>query len=114
MNKHFKVIQLNGLSGLFLLIFVFVGIFCGFALFPIWVIMTVWNSCIEEMFKGPSINYLQSGLLWGFLVLSFYMAFKNRVLIKLQHGEELTDIEIKKIVTNVIETPESEENEENI
>jgi hypothetical protein len=112
MNKQFKVIQLNGLSGLFLILFVFVGIFFGFILFPIKALMFGWNSFMNEMFKWPSINNLQASLLWGFIVLSFYTVVKRNISIKIQHGDELTDIEIKQIVSNVTQNPDVEENEE--
>ncbi|MFA6990091.1 MAG: hypothetical protein WC197_08495 [Candidatus Gastranaerophilaceae bacterium] len=112
MNKQFKVIQLNGFSGLFLIIFIFVGIFFGFILFPVKVLMFGWNSVVNEMLKWPSINYFQAALLWGFIVLSFYTVIKKSISIKIQQGDELTDIEIKKIVSDVTQNPEMDENED--
>ena len=59
MNKDFKVIQINGLSGVLILGFITTGMVCGFILFPIWVLMMGWNSIVAEIFKGPTINYFQ-------------------------------------------------------
>jgi len=98
MNKDFKVFQLHGLSGLFLLGFIIVSIFCGLVLFPIWVIMTGWNELVGSMLNGPAINYYQAFLLWMFVALCSYLALKNNISIKIQKGDqENIDIDFEEI-----------------
>lgn len=111
MNKNFKVIQINGLSGILLLGFIIAGIICGFALFPIWVIMIGWNELSTSFFNGPVINYNQAFLLWLFIVLCSYLFLRNSVTIKFQKTNESDPEEIEKIVEDNIKNLEENENE---
>jgi len=98
MNKNFKIIQISGISGLLLFGFIIMGLICGFILFPIWMLMTGWNALIAEVFKGPSINYIQASLLWSFLTLAMYLGLKNSISIKVQKHENMSDINIKELM----------------
>jgi len=104
MNKDFKVFQLHGLSGLLLLGCMAVGLFCGFVLFPIWVIMIGWNEFAANMLGTPVINYYQSSLLWVFFALCSYLVLRNSVSIKVQKGveEDDFDLEIEDIIEKSI------------
>jgi len=108
MNKNFKVFQLHGLSGLFLLGFLAVGLFCGFVLFPIWVIMIGWNELVGNMFSGPVINYYQAFLLWIFFALCAYLALRNSISIKVQKSDyDDIDKDIEDVVENKISDDEN-------
>lgn len=98
MNKNFKVFQIHGLTGLLFVGIVFCGLFCGFVLFPVWVIMVGWNGIINTINNGPVINYYQASILWLFLVLCFYLILKNSITIKIQSSENLNEEEINKII----------------
>ncbi len=111
MNKNFKVVQIQGLSGLLLLGFVVVGIICGFVLFPIWIIMVGWNELSVSVFSGPAINYYQASLLWIFLVLSAYLLLRNSISVKVEKPDSVDDSEIEKIINENIETTEKNESE---
>ena len=93
MNKNFKVVQIHGLSGLLMLGFVAVGLFCGFVLFPIWVIMTGWNELVGNILSGPIINYYQASLLWIFLALCSYLVLRNSISIKFHKADDDLDEE---------------------
>ncbi len=111
MNKNFKVFQIHGLSGLLLLGFVAVGLFCGFVLFPIWMIMYFWNEFAGNVLNGPVINYYQAFLLWIFLALCSYLILKNSISIKI-HKTDSTDFEeLDNVVNEKIEDTEKNENE---
>lgn len=99
MNKNFKVFQIHGLTGLLLVGIIMAGIFCGFILFPIWIIMIGWNSLISSVYNGgPAINYYQATLLWLFIVLCFYLLIKNSVSIKIHNADNLDEENITKII----------------
>lgn len=104
MNKNLKVFEVHGLSGLLLLGFLFTGLFCGFVLFPIWVVMIAWNEIIGHIFNGPSINYIQASMLWSIVMISVYLTFKNSVAIKVHTaGQNLNEDEIKEFVYEIEE-----------
>lgn len=109
MNKNFKVIQIQGLSGLLIFGFVLTGIFCGFVIFPIWVIMNAWNAVIGDILKGPVINYFQAALLWLAAALSLYLTLKNSISIKIQKEEY---VDPSKIIGEIKEEVEEAEKEE--
>jgi len=111
MNKNFKVIQIHGLSGLLLLGFIVVGLFCGFILFPIWIIMIGWNEVSVSMFSGPVINYYQASLLWLFLALSSYLILRNSISVKIQKPDDSEQEELDKIIEEGI-TEQNLKNEE--
>lgn len=110
MNKNFKVIQINGLSGLLLLGVVLTGLICGFILFPIWILMVGWNELIAETFRGPQINYLQASMLWAMCALSLFMALRHSVSFKVHKDSKMNDVEIREAVSKIEE--QSEELEE--
>ena len=101
MNKNFKVVEINGLSGLLILGFVATGLFCGFILFPIWVVMMGWNNIVGAIFNGPNINYFQASLLWSAFILIFYLLLRNSISIKIQKEEALNHKDIKDIINNI-------------
>ena len=100
MNKNFKIIQINGFSGLLLVCFIITGLFCGFVLFPIWLLMTAWNAIIGDILNGVPINYVQATLLWGFITLSIYLSLKNSISFKVQKTANLNDEELKDLLKN--------------
>jgi len=109
MNKNFKIIQINGLSGLLLLGMITTGVICGFVLFPVWVMMIGWNSIVNDILKGPSINYFQAFLLWLVVALLFYLILKNSVSIKVQGPENMSETDIKEIVNEIRQEKEDTE-----
>lgn len=103
MNKNFKVVELSGLSGLLILVFVLTSLFCGFILFPIWILMTLWNYIVGNMMHGAVINYFQSALLWIAIILSFYLLTQYSVSIKIQQEEFSENTDIKEIIGEISE-----------
>ena len=114
MNKNFKIIQITGLSGLFLLGFVILGVFCGFILFPIWVMMIGWNSIVKDILHGPAINYFQAMLLWSVISLAVYLILKNSISIKIQRDETFKNKDIKDIITEMKKKEEESEEKDEI
>ncbi|EKE02514.1 MAG: hypothetical protein ACD_20C00375G0003 [uncultured bacterium] len=109
MNKNFKVIQIHGLSGLLILGVVVTGLFCGFVIFPVWVIMNAWNAIVGDILHGPVINYFQAVLLWSAVALMFYIGLKNSISIKIQKEDYPDPKDIKDIVSEINENKDFEE-----
>jgi predicted membrane protein len=113
MNKNFKIIQISGLSGILLVGIIFTGLFCGFILFPIWVVMLGWNAVIPSTFQGPVINYLQASLLWMAIILTLYILLRNSISIRFQKENCFDQRDIKDIV-NEIREKDIEKTEEEV
>ncbi|MFH0702193.1 MAG: hypothetical protein V2B14_01470 [bacterium] len=112
MNKNFKIFQIQGLSGLLILTFIFIGLFGGFIVFPVWAIMTGWNILIANTLNVPIINYFQAALLWLALLLLFYLIFRNSFLIKIQKDEIFDNRDIKDIIKEIEERETTKTNED--
>lgn len=114
MNKNFKIIQINGFSGILILGFILSGLFCGFIVFPIWAVMQLWNYFIGQMIEGPIINYYQSTLLWLAIILLIYIYFRKNVSIQIQKEEKANTDNIKEILPNINKDEKPEEDNQNI
>ena len=101
MNKNFKIFQVHGLSGLLVFGFIMAGVFCGFVLFPVWVLMTGWNELVGNVFNGPVINYYQASLLWVFIALCFYLVLRNSISIKIHKTDHFDPEEINKVIDTI-------------
>ncbi|NLF83453.1 MAG: hypothetical protein GX568_05675 [Candidatus Gastranaerophilales bacterium] len=113
MNKEFKVVQLHGLAGLFLLGFIVAGLVCGFVFFPIWVIMIGWNEIAGNLLKMPTINYYQAFLLWVCLALSSFLVLRNSVSIKVQNGEKMENDDMSEFFDGNITDVDNNEKKDN-
>lgn len=112
MNKHFKVVQLHGLTGLLLVGIIATGVVCGFVLFPIWIIMVGWNEIAGSMLKMPLINYYQAFLLWICLALCSFLILRDSVSIKVESGEGLENEEFSEFFDgNIMDIEHKEKNE---
>lgn len=111
MNKNFKIIQINGLSGLLLLALVGLSVICGFVFFPIWVLMIGWNAVVGEIFHKVTINYFQSMLLWFSILLALYLFLRNSITIKFEKPMDTNDF---KEMIKETKNPEEEANKEEI
>lgn len=117
MKKNFKIIHINGISGLIAVFFIAVCLFCGFVIFPILGLKAAWNHGLSPYSKIPTIGLFQSFLLWAFITLNLVAFFKNKVSIKISNEDVLKDPELKNMLKNVqtntvIEPSETKETEE--
>ena len=66
MNKHFRIIDVNGFRGLILFLFIAVCLVCGFIGFPGYLSMALWNTLAPSI-ALPEINY--KAFYYGVLLL---------------------------------------------
>lgn len=112
-EKGFKVVQISGLKGLFLICFVLFCLFCGFIIFPVWLIMQVWNYGLTELVSLPQINAIQGSLMWSIICVMAFMSCKNSFSIHACSEDIVTkDLEIKNIVKEQIANDYDPEKEE--
>lgn len=113
MNKNFKIVQISGISGILLAVILISGILCGFMFFPVWLVMTGWNSLITKSFNVPVINIMQAGLLWSAILITMYILLRNSISIRIQKEDPFEKRDISDIITEMKEK-EAEKAEEEI
>lgn len=89
MNKHFRIIDVNGLRGLALFLFILVCLASGFIAFPAYLAMSLWN-VLAPMIALPAINFFQGLLLWAIIAFAIYMFSNQKVVIVMQSRHKLT------------------------
>ena len=94
MKKDFNVIQIKGTKGILMLIATGCCLFAGFAVFPGWVAMQIWNFVASYAGNVPLIGLFQGVLLWGILVAAYFTFRKERVVICLKDPRGLSEEEL--------------------
>lgn len=98
MKRNMRVIQISGLRGLFLAIFVVVCLAAGFIAFPSLVAMKLWN-CAAEYVSLPLINAWQGLMLWAIVAISgFIINDKQKYLTAFSSKNKLSEKDIKRIL----------------
>lgn len=83
MNKNIRFIDINGITGLIMFMFILMCLGVGFIVFPGFLFMVIWNFISEITYVLPSINFLQGELLWAIIVIAFCLITNNKVVISL-------------------------------
>lgn len=89
MNKHFRIIDVNGFRGLLLFLFILVCLASGFIVFPAFASMFIWNA-VAPMINLPAISFLQGLLLWAIIAFAFYTFSNHKVVILMQSRHKLS------------------------
>lgn len=101
MKKNLRVVQISGFKGLFFAFFIISCLIAGFIAFPAFVTMNGWNYLALKTGSFPSINFGQGILLWAIIAFSCFIANKKRFIISFSSKQELTDAEVKDVVSRI-------------
>lgn len=101
MNKNYKVIKINGFRGIITALFVIGCAITGFAVFPGWVLMHIWNYLASIFITMPEMELLHGIILWAIVGLSIYGINNNRFLIGFSSQKSLQEEQIKDIMDKV-------------
>lgn len=105
MKKNLKVIQINGIRGLFMAFFIITCLIAGFVGFPALITMITWNYLALKTGSLLSINYAEGLLLWAIIAFSIYIFNKRKFIVSFNSQQELTDDEIKEVVSRIKSQP---------
>ena len=75
MKKNIKIVEINGLRGIFIIAYAIICAAAGFILFPAWVIMSMWNWFSTYIYHLPHMNLIHGFMLYAIIVL---IAFATR------------------------------------
>lgn len=101
MKKNLNIIQIKGVRGLILAGLVVCCLIAGFVVFPGWVLMQAWNYIVSFTLVTPSIGLLQGLLLWGILVVSYFIFRKEKVVVCVKSQQGLSEEELKAVFANM-------------
>lgn len=101
MKKKLRVIQINGLRGLFFALAVLTCLIAGFVVFPGLVAMTAWNFVAAKTMVVPTLGILQGVLLWGIVVVSYMIVKKRHFMVSFKTPTELSDAELDEVMQRI-------------
>ncbi len=98
MNKRkFKVIKLNGFSGLVLLLIVVLTVLLSITVLPVYGVKFLWNELVAPLANISSIRLAQAALLWFAVLAVVYGYLKSRIQFKFINQAELHDSAMRQI-----------------
>jgi len=101
MKKNMRVVQINGIRGLFMAFFVISCLVAGFIAFPSFLTMNIWNYLAESTSSLPLINFYEGIMLWSIIAFGFYVFNKRKFIVSFNAKQELSDSELKEIVEKI-------------
>lgn len=101
MRKNINVLQINGIRGLLLALFVGCCLIAGFIVFPSLLVMHSWNFVALKTGSMHSINFTGGILLWAIIVLSSIIFNKKRFIISFNSRQELTEDEVREVISKI-------------
>ncbi|MBO6086941.1 hypothetical protein J6P92_01165 [bacterium] len=101
MRRNARVIQISGLRGILLGLFVAVCLIAGFVGFPAFAAMHIWNFTAQYI-AIPTIGFLQGLLLWAIVALIvFLINDRKRFLTAFSIPSKMPDEEMQRIMDNI-------------
>ena len=99
--KKVNVIQIKGIKGIIVAIFMVTCLAAGFIAFPGLVAMYGWNSMATHFVQIPPIGLFQGMLLWGIVAASYFIFRKDRVVVCMRSSEGLSEEELKSVFADI-------------
>jgi len=96
-----KIIQITGIRGIFLAIFVVTCLIAGFVVFPGKVAESLWNYVGSTYITLPEIALWQGILLWAMTALSLYLLNDRKFAISFQQPTELSEEEMSFLMERI-------------
>ena len=102
MKKRARVIQISGLRGILLVIFIGTCLCAGFVAFPSICAMHIWNY-VANFISIPLINIYQGAMLWAIIAISgFIINDKEKLLVEFSaSNDELSEKDMQKLMERV-------------
>ena len=72
MKKNIKVVEINGLRGIFVIAFAIICAIAGFIVIPAWFLMTAWNWIGIYIYPLPHMSLLHGFMLYAVFVLLYF------------------------------------------
>ena len=114
MKRKYKIIRLNGPTGILFAVCLLIIISAIIAILPIYTLKFLWNNFISTTFAIKTIRLSQAALLWGAIAATIFGYLKTRVNFKYVnmadfHNSNISNTDYKKFIEQI--KKEQEENE---
>lgn len=101
MRKKAKIVEIRGLRGIAMVLFVAVCLGAGFVIFPAQVAMKAWNYLALNYIPLPLISLWQGVMLWAAVALSVFIINSKRRILSLRSTAELSEQEMKTLMERI-------------
>ena len=101
MKRNMNVIQIKGIKGIIMAIFIVTCLAAGFIAFPGLVAMYGWNALAAHYPQIPSIGIIQGVLLWGIIAASYFVFRRDKVVVCMRSSEGLSEEELKAVFADI-------------
>lgn len=101
MKKNMNVIQIRGIKGIIMAIFIVTCLAAGFIAFPGLVAMYGWNALSAHYSQIPAIGIIQGILLWGIIAASYFVFRRDKVVVCMRSSEGLSEEELKAVFADI-------------
>lgn len=100
-KNNMRIIQISGLRGILMVVFIATCLAAGFIAFPAIVAMNAWNWA-ANFIAVPTINIVQGLMLWAIVAISGYIINeRKKYLFSFSPKNKLSDEEVQRILENV-------------
>ncbi len=93
-----KIVQIDGIKGIITAIFVCACAFAGFVISPGYAAMSLWNKYLAQPYMFPTLSLFQGILLWGIIVITYFIITKNGFALSFKNTPEMSDEELNSII----------------
>lgn len=101
MKKRARVIQVSGLRGILMMLFIGVCLATGFVAFPAICAMKLWNYA-SNFAPLPLINFYQGLMLWAITAITgFLINDKKKFVVELKAPQQLSEKDMQKLMERV-------------
>lgn|SRR5574344_1119047 len=114
MNNKFKIIQINGLSGLILALFIVCCIVTGFIVFPAFLCMHAWNFIASYFYQIPRMELLHGTMLWLMIACIYFAQNSHKYKIQFGAQDYEDDEKMKEILNKIKEASIKKQENESI
>lgn len=99
MKRNAKIIQITGIRGIIMAIFIVTCLAAGFVAFPGLVAMHIWNHFAGEFL--PEINLYQGILLWAIVAITGFILNKQSFSVSFESPKELNEEELNLLMERI-------------
>ncbi len=101
MKRKTRIIQISGLRGILMMLFIASCLAAGFIAFPAFVAMYLWNLAATYI-AIPLINVWQGLMLWAIIAISgFIINDRKKFLVAFKAPDRLSDAEMQKVLERI-------------
>lgn len=112
MKRNLRIVQINGFRGLFITLFIISCLIAGFIAFPAFLAMNAWNHLAVKTGSFPVISFYGGILLWAIIAFSIFVFSKRKFLVSFSSKQELTEEEVKDVMSRIKGIREGKEKRE--